>query len=283
VKNKNRFINWILLKFYGFLAKVDNLPKKTYLYNFEQLTKEIKPGDVLLVESHTRIGNIIRLITESTWTHATLYIGRPKDIEDPVLRKQIQKLADPLLSDQLVIESIIGKGTIVSSIEAYKNDHLRILRPTHLLSEDSKKVIAYAIKHIGKKYSLRHIFDLARFIFPWGILPRRWRSSLFQHNTSQLTEDICSSLIADAFQSVKYPILPVIEKSDDKNYAFIRRNPRLYTPSDFDLSPFFDVIKYPIFPLKGMTYRDLPWQNELMSDDIKTVKISNSKHFKKEK
>lgn len=90
-QNKNTFINKILLKFYRFLSKEDRVAKRTYLYNFGQMTQEIKPGDVLLVESHTRIGNIIRLISESTWTHAALYIGRIDDITTPDLHELVQK------------------------------------------------------------------------------------------------------------------------------------------------------------------------------------------------
>jgi hypothetical protein len=272
---KNRFLSFILLKFYDFLSKEDSLPKRTYLYDYDKMIQHIKPGDVLLVESHTRIGNIIRLISESTWTHSALYIGRIDDIKEPDLRSLVSKNTNQLSSDQLIIESILGKGTIVSSVASYKNYHIRIIRPSMILSEDIDKVLAYAIRSIGEKYSLRHLFDLARFIFPWSIFPRRWRSSLFQHNMLQPTEDICSSMIAYAFQSINYPVLPLIEKEGEA-YEFIHRNPRLYTPSDFDLSPYFDIIKYPILPLKpGASYRDLPWEKHMISDDIAVVKIQN--------
>ncbi|KTC91615.1 YiiX/YebB-like N1pC/P60 family cysteine hydrolase [Fluoribacter dumoffii] len=272
-RSKKTFANFILLKFYQFLAKEDNVAKRAYLYDFKQMTHEIKPGDVLLVESHTRMGNIIRLISESTWTHAALYIGRFEEITDPSLRDLIQQNNTYLPSDQLIIESMLGEGTRVSTVDEYQNDHIRILRPSALLAEDKEKVIAAAIHKIGKNYSLRHLFDLARFIFPWSFFPRRWRSSLFQHNMLQPTEDICSSMIAHVFQSVNYPILPLIKK-DKKGYSLIHRNPRLYTPSDFDLSPFFDVIKYPILPInKGQTYRDLPWNKQFISDDIGIVEL----------
>ena len=273
--HKNTLANFILAKFYRFLSKEDNVSKRTYLYDFEQMTQEIKPGDVLLVESHTRMGNIIRLISESTWTHAALYIGRLQEISDPSLREVVQKQVQNLTSKQLIIESVLGEGTRITGVDESKNDHIRILRPSALLPEDKEKVIAAAIHKIGKNYSLRHLFDLARFIFPWSFFPRRWRSSLFQHNMLQPTEDICSSMIAKVFQSINYPILPLIKK-DQAGYTLIHRNPRLYTPSDFDLSPFFDVIKYPILPLKkGQTYHDLPWKNQLISDDIEVVELKN--------
>ncbi|PJD94134.1 MAG: hypothetical protein CK424_00850 [Legionella sp.] len=120
---------------------------------------------------------------------------------------------------------------------------------------------------MGKKYDVRHLLDLARFLFPWGLFPRKWRSTLFQHNAMQPTEDICSSMIADAFQSVHYPILPFIHEGNRNQMELVKRNSRLFTPSDFDYSPFFSVIKYPIFPpdtLKG--YAHLPWDETKISD-----------------
>ncbi|KKL48042.1 hypothetical protein LCGC14_2329470, partial [marine sediment metagenome] len=65
------------------------------------------------------------------------------------------------------------------------------------------------------------------------------------------TQAICSSLIAQSFQSVKYPILPEVsvEKSMDplfqETYREILhiRHHSLFTPKDFDLSPYFEVIK----------------------------------------
>ena len=104
---------------------------------------------------------------------------------------------------------------------------------------------------------------LARFLFPYSVIPRRWRSSLFQHNAGTPTRSVCSSMIAAAFASVKFPVLPVIEKGDDGTLRVIPRNTRLFTPRDFDYSPYFDIIKCPHLELTGQaSYRQLPWDNE---------------------
>ena len=74
-------------------------------------------------------------------------------------------------------------------------------------------------------------------------------------------------MIADSFQSVQYPILPFIQKNGKNQLELIQRNPRLFTPSDFDYSPFFSVIKYPIFPLSAKKkYVNLPWVKNVESD-----------------
>src|SRR5258706_10057048 len=41
----------------------------------KQLASTLRPGDVLLVEGNTRISNAIKYLTQSTWSHAALYVG----------------------------------------------------------------------------------------------------------------------------------------------------------------------------------------------------------------
>src|SRR5215831_5370154 len=41
----------------------------------EHLRGVIQPGDVLLVEGNNRISGIIKYLTQSTWSHAALYVG----------------------------------------------------------------------------------------------------------------------------------------------------------------------------------------------------------------
>jgi len=121
---------------------------------------------------------------------------------------------------------------------------------------------------LGLQYDVRQIFDLARFLIPWTIFPRRWQSSLFSYNPGTSTKQSCSSLLAEAFSSVHFPILPVL-KEQGGSMEILMRNPRLFTPSDFDFSPFFEIIKYPIFELSERgVYRDLPWNKQgLYSND----------------
>ena len=257
---------WIIEKLSLWLLHQEP-PQRAYLCDFDKICHKIRPADVLLIDGRSRASKIIKHVTQSPWSHAALYIGRLQDINDQQILDYIKLNCDCKPSQQLLIESEIGKGTIISPIEKYKDDHIRILRPEWLKQQDVVKVINFALSKLGKKYGLRHLLDLARFLFPWGFFPRKWRSSLFQHNALQPTEDICSSMIADAFQSVHYPILPLIQKNDKNQLELIQRNPRLYTPSDFDYSPFFSIIKYPIFSLHDQRgYANLPWIDEQTSD-----------------
>ena len=75
-------------------------------------------------------------------------------------------------------------------------------------------------------------------------------------------------MIADAFASVKFPIIPAVIPTEDNTLKMVQRNPWLCTPSDFDYSPYFEIIKYPIMAHRHSTpYRDLPWDDELISHD----------------
>jgi hypothetical protein len=230
------------------------------LSDFERLRYELRPGDVLLVEGRSRVSDIIKVITQSCWTHSFLYVGRLHDIDDPDLRKQIEKFYPDNADDQLIIESLLGKGTIVDTLENYNGEHLRICRPRGLTRHDAQEVIGYAINQLGSDYNVRQLLDLARFMFPYGILPRRWRSSLFEHNAGKPTQTVCSTMMAEAFARVHFPIRPVLHRDKSGKLRLYQRNARLITPADFDYSPFFDVIKYPLMDFDELSvYRKLPW------------------------
>ncbi len=270
-KLRASIINWL---------SQDVAPTRKFpLSDFERIQYELRSCDVLLIEGRSRVSRAIQMITQSPWTHAALYIGRFYDIVDPNLREHVQKhyMGEP--DAQLILESVLGKGIIVSPLTAYQNEHIRICRPSGISRQDAQAVIAYIINRLGMQYNMRQLLDLARFLFPWAILPRRWRSSLFNHNTGSPTREICSSVIAEAFQSVDFPILPVFAQNEGENVTLVQRNPRLFTPSDFDYSPFFDIIKYPIIHLSGSAaYRHLPWKTNALSDDDGKIYVKNTEN-----
>ncbi len=231
--------------------------------DFEKLSYGIRPGDVVLVEGRSRVSDVIRVITQSRWSHSALYIGRLHDIHDESFREQLTAHYPAKPEQQLLIEGILGKGLIVTPLDEYSRDNLRICRPSILSAQDAQKVVEYSIKKLGIGYNVRQLFDLARFIFPWRILPRRWRSTLFTRKPDQVTKTVCSSLIAEAFDAVRYPVLPLFRRIGREGVELIPRNSRLYTPADFDYSPYFDIKKYPFMGTKSSApYRGLPWNKD---------------------
>jgi len=205
--------------------------------NQDKLLASLQPADVLLFEGRTRVGEIIKLITLSPWIHSALYVGRLSEIKDPVTKTRVRKFYNGDPNQQLVIE------------------------PTYIKPADKKKVICFAAEHLGLAYDIRQLLDLARFFFPYGILPRHWRSSLFQHNAGKPTHVVCSGMIARCFQSVSYPILPVVVTDDMEQKKIYKRHFRLFVPADFDYSPYFEIVKYPELDLSEANSASyLPWE-----------------------
>jgi hypothetical protein len=239
-------------------------PRAFPLSDFDRLRQEIRPCDVLLIEGRSRVSEVIKLMTSSPWSHAALYIGHLYNIDNSLLRQKILQHYQGNEDDELIIESLLGEGTIVSPLSKYKPDHMRICRPKGIAYKDAQQVIAYTVGKLGAQYDVRHIFDLARFLLPWSIFPRRWRSSLFQYSANGSLRLICSTLLAEAFDSVKFPVLPLITTNEKTGIELVPRNPRLFTPSDFDYSPFFEIIKYPMIDIEHShsLYRKLPWNIE---------------------
>ena len=231
------------------------------LIDFERLKVDVRPGDVILVEGRTQVGQIIQIVTHSRWSHSAMCVGLlaqfkqhlPKDLDTSTLDANTVYL----------IEAELGKGTILTPIDEYKDYRVRVCRPAGLTHSDQTSVVCYAVKRLGTEYNVRQLADLARFLFPYGILPRKWRSSLFEHNAGPETKIVCSTLIADAFQAVKFPVLPIISEDDQGESRLFKRNAKLFAPSDFDISPYFEILKFPKYSLNERRYyHHLPWANK---------------------
>ena len=70
------------------------------------------------------------------------------------------------------------------------------------------------------------------------------------------TRAICSTLIAEAFEQIQYPILPTVTRENAKEIFHIRHH-SLYTPRDFDISPYFEIVKPTL--AKDFNYRNIEW------------------------
>lgn len=242
-------------------------PREFPLSDFDRLQHEIRPCDVLLIEGRNRMSDVIKYMTRSAWSHAALYIGRLGDIEDPVLRRKVAQHYPCDEGTQLICEGYLGEGFRVTTLKEYREDHIRICRPKGLSYTDTQAVMAYAIHSLDKHYSVRHVFDLFRFLLPWRILPKRLFSSLFTKSLDEHS-DICSSMIAHAFIHIDFPILPEVKRDDQGHLTVYHRDARLSIPCDFDYSPFFEIIKYAMFNIaeRSAAYRKLPWGYKYTSE-----------------
>ena len=112
----------------------------------------------------------------------------------------------------VLVEANIGQGVVAVPLSKYTDFHTRICRPTKLTAEDCERVCAYAAERIGFDYDLKNIIDLMRYLFPMPV-PQRWRRRLMALGSGHPTRIICSALIAQAFETVRYPILPKVARA----------------------------------------------------------------------
>ncbi len=221
----------------------------------------LQPGDILLVEGNTRLSAIIKFLTQSTWSHAALYVGeRPGDMA-------------PDGEPNVLLEAEADTGVVTAPLSKYVSFHTRICRPVGLDDASRQRVIDYTLKHIGKQYDSQRIVDLARYLFPYPPVPVWFRRRMLAIGAGDPTKAICSTLIAEAFASIRYPILPERVAINGKTYGVapyvqseidhIRKH-GLYTPRDFDVSPFFAIIKPTL--AAGFDYRAVEWAPPGLSD-----------------
>ncbi|MEG9862605.1 MAG: hypothetical protein V6Z81_09025 [Parvularculales bacterium] len=217
----------------------------------EKMRRVLQTGDVLLVEGKKRISTAIKYLTQSTWSHAALYVG--EDVPGVPLSPEGERLC--------LIEVDLQAGSIASPLSKYADFNTRICRPVGLPLQPRLAVARYMLDNLGLTYDLRNIVDLARYLLPIPPVPSHWRQRMLAFGSGEPTQAICSSLIARAFHSVHYPVLPFIEKpetpkNDSHREVLHVAHHSLFVPRDFDLSPYFAVVKPTIET--GFDYESLP-------------------------
>ena len=209
----------------------------------------LQAGDILLVEGNTRISTAIKYLTQSSWSHACLYVGGGAEASDVTN----------------LLEADLNHGVRLVNLDRYANFNIRICRPLDLSRDDTERLIAFAKSKLGHRYDLRNVFDLIRYLIQKPAVPNRYRRAMIGLGSGEPTRAICSTLIAECFHFIDYPILPrrgtaseTAEGRTSESPQFIKRHFTLFTPRDFDLSPYFAVVKPTIE--KGFDYRQLNLQ-----------------------
>ncbi|MEM5502866.1 YiiX/YebB-like N1pC/P60 family cysteine hydrolase [Ahrensia kielensis] len=220
----------------------------------ETLYRTLQPGDILLIEGNRKISAAIKYLTQSTWSHAALYIG------DALDEKNEEGHAKRL------IEVNLGRGCTAEPLENYQTFNTRICRASGLTPEDRQTIVNFMISKIGLQYDTKNILDMARYLLPTPPVPVRWRRRMIEFGSGDPTRAICSTLIAQAFHEINYPILPEITAAPGRARAtsdYSRReilhirHYSLFTPRDFDLSPYFQIVK-PTLEF-GFDYKKVIW------------------------
>src|SRR5580698_8535073 len=226
------------------------------------LRAALKPGDIILIEGNSRVAAVIKFLTQSTWSHAALYVGaRPNDVS-------------PMGEPNVLLEAEAETGVTTVPLSKYFGFHTRICRPVGVDAASQQKVVDYALARVGKQYDSKRILDLLRYLFPYPPVPVWFRRRMLSIGSGDPTRAICSTLIAEAYASIRYPILPERVSINGKTYGvapYVQseidhiRTHGLYTPRDFDTSPFFQIIKPTI--AAGFDYRTVPWTPPGLADE----------------
>lgn len=230
----NPLLHWGGRRLARFLSQPRRAPMSLATSPPAMLIATLQRGDVLLVEGNSRLSTAIMYITQSTWSHAALYAGELAEAGGPAL-----------------IEADVHDGVRVVPLERYQYQHTRVCRPVGLRGEEIDAVVAFMEARIGYQYDLKNVFDLARYLIQQPPVSRRRRRRLLALGSGDPTRAICSSLVAEAFQSVRYPILPEVEHrqagdsvGEERGREILHiRHHSLYAPRDFDVSPYFEVVK----------------------------------------
>ena len=252
----DRLLAWLGHRLAKYLATPLPLDARSATSPPEKLAGALEPGDVLLIEGNTRVSGAIKYLTQSTWSHAALYVGDalgpPPEGKEP----------------KVLIEADLREGVRAVPLAYFAGLHTRICRPVGLAPEDLQKVIAFAVKSIGEAYDLKNLVDLARYLLPQPPVPARFRRRMIALGSGDPTRAICSTMIAEAFGLVRYPILPIWtpprpgagEAAAQEELLHIRHH-SLYVPRDFDISPYFAIVKPNL--AHGFDYRKLRWAEEI--------------------
>lgn len=239
------------------------------------LKQHMRPGDVLLVEGEQRVSQVIRYLTQSSWSHSALYVGDE-------LRRFNPRLADELAArhgpegKHLLVEATVEAGVSCVPLAKYTRNNIRVCRPRGLRRDDLDRILQEVTGQLGREYNVRHILELGRYFFPVSLIPRRYRRTALQLGGDATRQVICTTMLARAFARVGYPIVPrvtlnelpavhgwldrIVGRNGNRAQAlFEPEDPTLITPRDFDLSPYFEIVKLNYLVNTKFDYRRIAW------------------------
>jgi len=190
--------------------------------NLDLLARALAPGDVILVEGNTRFASLVRVLTQSTWSHVAMFVGPLESTPDPVC----------------LVEADVERGVRTLPLSELRGMNARAVRARGLDAHACAEVCRRVLARVGQMYDVDCAVELARSL--WSIRRGQSRGRPDPEPVVTAERAICSTLLAQAFEAVGHPILPAV--AQDRSAP---PRARVYTPRDFDLSPFFAVVPAP--------------------------------------
>jgi hypothetical protein len=185
----------------------------------------------------------------------------------------------------LIVEALYD-GVVTSPLDKYLDFNVRICRPHQLRAEHLRIILDDAIEAIGWRYDLRNMLNLALRLPLESLLPGRFPLEDLRLGSGVEGTVICTSLLGRHFRKVRFPVLPTVSfpEKDQAPVALARRfglfprrrrrargvyrprHPTLITPRDFDMSPYFDIVKFNAIGNRDFDYVDIRWADELPAE-----------------
>jgi len=225
--------------------------EKIMINNMDNLHRVIRKGDIILVEGNSEISRMIKLFTQSSWSHSAIYVGdelvRKGEIRGESLIKQFGNDAHHML-----VEAFTDSGVTAAPIRKYQDFNIRVCRPYGLVPQDTDAVLTDVIGNLGKQYDHRNIIDLGLMLLPPLLNPFKKRT--------------IHACLGNCIQRVGYPIIPALgpipsQASTHHNNPYgaslIMRHYSQIMPKHFDISPNFQIIKFNIIEGGEFNYKTL--------------------------
>ena len=185
----------------------------------QALATVLRRGDVLLSAGSTRCAELVKRLTQSRWSHVSMYVGALEDASDPLC----------------VVEAHIAGGVRAIRLSELDARRICVLRPVGLDDTDRGRLVESVLRYIGSEYDFAHAWLLAR-----SLLLRRWWARLRSVPTTMgrsATRFICSGLIAQAFALIGHSILPAGGTVSDRE-AY----DKFLVPADFERASVFAIV-----------------------------------------
>lgn len=164
---------------------------------------------------------LVRLLTGSTWSHVSIYVGPLEGGPDP----------------RCIVEARVATGVRAASISEFKGQRVRILRPTGLRDADRHRLVDWIVGRIGDKYDVAHAWALAGRLLRLPLVTRLLPAP--GSIARGATRFVCSTLLAQAFVLVGYPIAATRIAIADAQAS----EHRYVIPRDFEIASGFEVVR----------------------------------------
>ena len=213
----------------------------------DALRATLRPGDVLLVEGNNHVSGVIKYLTQSTWSHAALYVG-------PIGERTTAD-GEPLV----LVEAVLGQGVVGAPLSKYA-----ALPHPHLPSDRADRGRLRPGLHLcGRAHRLRlrrqeHLRPAALSVAAAGAA-----ALAPAHDVARLRASDPHHLFGPDRAGVRARALsdPAEDHAPDERAArrdiLEIRHSSLYAPRDFDISPYFQLVKPTIE--NGFDYRRMAW------------------------